>query len=113
MLWPIPDSEYVIEGIYNVFQNKIDPTTYPFPMGGSSHDRTIAESMLSDAEISINDTAGLHNELFMSFLAASIKEDEGKEPDFYGYNGAGIKAFNGVSQRKTYVTYEGVLYDGK
>jgi len=115
MLYPIPDAEYLLDGLYNVLLNKIDSSTYPYPLGGMAHAKTIEESCLAVAEIKVNDEAGLHKGLFQEALAISITNDRQREPDSYGYNGDNStdrESCNGSCRPRHSVTYEGVLPEG-
>jgi hypothetical protein len=86
LLYPRPNTEWVITYRYCVYPNIIDSSTNVYPFGGLAHMETILESVLSIAEQRGDDTIGLHTQKFTERLMASIAYDLENSPDFYGYN---------------------------
>jgi hypothetical protein len=86
IFYPIPDAAYVLSGMYDVYVNKIDRVTYPYPLGGMKHSDTIKASCLAVADKVLNDAIGVNAEDFERLLAISISQDQLTEPDYYGHN---------------------------
>lgn len=117
LLHPIPDDVYTLDGLYNVMLNKIDPTTYPYPVGGMVHGDTIMEACLLVAAQKVKtNLIGERQALYEDCLVKSISVDKEKEPDYYGYNGdnsdGGFICKPCHITDNNYMKYEGVLYTG-
>lgn len=117
MLHPIPDDVYILDGLYNVMLNKIDATTYPYPVGGMVHGNTILEAcLLIAAERQQTSKIGERKPIYEEALLQSISVDKEKEPSFYGYNGDNSEGGFSIGplrlSENNFVKYEGVIYTG-
>lgn len=117
MLWPEPDGAYDLTFKYNVLTDSMSSSrTYPF--GEAVHGECLLESCLAVAEQRVNDQRGVHWEMFMQRLAASIFYDrQTNRQEFFGYNGDSSDDRRGRPGRgRVYgvldssVTYNGTLY---
>ena len=74
IFWPVPDASMTLKYSYNVLPNALSDLK-PNPLGGMSHAETIKESCLACAEQLNEDSLGIHTNLFMQKLAASVAVD--------------------------------------
>jgi hypothetical protein len=109
MLWPVPDSAYVLRYQYVALHSKIDATNI-YPLGGMAHAQTIVVSCLAVAERrgpDINSTK--YQEQFLQMLAASIAHDRrAYTPETLGYNSDENTSI--PISRYSAVTYNDTLY---
>lgn len=113
LFYPIPDSEYILTGFINIMLNKIDRSTYPYPVGGMLHSETIKASCIACADLQVN---GIKNgdqyAEFIEKLRTSISSDTAMEPRFLGYNKDSSDYKTGKLKRNvSTITYEGVEYE--
>jgi hypothetical protein len=110
LFYPTPDASYTLYYRYNVLANKLS-TASPRALGGMRHRQTLIESCLAMAEGG-NDEEGVHLRAFQRNLAASVSYDEQvSAPKTLGYNGDPSLART-ADGLVSYVTFNGVLYDG-
>jgi len=90
LLHPTPDKAYTLLYPYQV-NPKALTNTKPYPWGGLPHAETIKAACLAAAERDDEEGAnGLHQQNFLTLLAASIKYDtQLHRADVIGYNGDG------------------------
>lgn len=86
LFFPTPDSAYTLTYRYQALLGTLT-ASLPYPVGGSQHSETVLESCLAVAEHRMDDERGLHYELFMERLRASIEQDLAQQPRYLGYNG--------------------------
>ncbi len=86
-LYPTPNDAFTMKFRYRVNPKKLE-LSRPYPYGGAEHSETLLASCLAVAEKRVNDGVTFtHQNDFMERLAASISQDQARQPDFYGYNG--------------------------
>lgn len=85
MLFPTPTTNGTLEGPYRSNPNAISDAA-PYPLGGQPHAETLLESVLSAAELKLNDERGPHYARFMELMVASIAFDRKTGPRYLGYN---------------------------
>lgn len=88
LLWPTPNAVYTLRYRYECNPNNLDATN-AYIRGGQPHMETMLESILAACEVKMNDQIGLHKQLFMERLAASVSHDrKAGAPDTLGYDDA-------------------------
>lgn len=113
VFYPTPNAAFTLTYRYNLMPSILSAEN-PYPLGGELHAQTIRESCLAIAEQQFNDTIGIHTQLFMQRLEASIRMDQrNSAPDLYGYNGDNSRDPGACvrCENRAFVTYNGVLYD--
>mgnify|MGYP003134666455 CR=1 FL=1 len=112
LVYPEPDSIYTVR-----FKGQINPNLITainkYGLGGMPHSLTFKESCLAVAERKLDDTMGIHQQSFMSCLAASISHDKKNfGADSVGFNLVGRRSGAGVRHGgDSLVKYDGTLYD--
>lgn len=85
LLWPTPDSEYVLNIRYTINPGMISEEA-ALPYGNQSASQAIVEACLAAAEEQ-GGSQGLHSKLFMEALAAAVSQDRKvNSPDTLGFN---------------------------
>ena len=112
LFYPTPDAAYVLGYQYQIMPDEIDRTTYTYPYGGMMHAEAILESCLAVAEEMLDDEIGLHNAKYQEALAASVRQDNQAQPEYYGYNGDSSDLRGKWDRRADMsgTTYDGVSY---
>jgi hypothetical protein len=88
IVWPDPDSNYVVKGRMKVGIDKL--TTGNYPLGGPQHSETLKALCLGEAEkMFLNGPAYWAAEAPV-LLAQSMADDASLRSDNLGYNGAGV-----------------------
>jgi len=82
--YPLPSEAWAFSYQYNLLLAYQMDSTTTFPVGGMAHVQTFKEACLASAEISRDDVAGLHNQLFERCLIQSIEYDRRLSPSFIG-----------------------------
>ena len=110
LFWPEPDGAYDLTYKYLALPGKLT-STLPYPYGGMAHAETLIESCLSVAESRLDDEFGLHNQLFLKQLGASISIDSRHQrAEFLGYNKDGSDGRGLAYPRSRAVTFDSTLY---
>lgn len=86
MLWPVPDSDYVLSARYHALPGSLSESR-PWPMGGALFAEVIKASCLREAELKKNKAPGPMNQVFLDRLASAVAADLRRAPDLIGYNG--------------------------
>jgi len=85
VLWfPIPDSAYTLEYVYEAYSGAISTEDNPYPLGGMKYAELVTESCLAKAEQRANDEQGLHTVEFLRLLVAGIAHDKKQGATYYG-----------------------------
>jgi hypothetical protein len=85
LLYPKPDSTYVLAYCYQVLTNKL-ATAYPYPLGGMAHSQTVLEFCLWQAELSYYEMPnGPHAQAALTAFQASMAQDLRMQPSRLGY----------------------------
>lgn len=111
--WPKADQNYQVLVQYYVNPDFLSGTA-PYAYGGPQHAQTLLEACLSEAELLLDDTAGVHAAEFQRLLTVSMDIDRRNKPMNLGYNGdrsdwtAHDRFMNW--RRPAVVTWEGVSY---
>ncbi len=74
MLWPMPDGAYTLKGRYFVMAAPLSEEQ-PYPVCPALHSQCLVESVLSVAEERLEDSSGLHGQLFLQRLQTSVDLD--------------------------------------
>lgn len=74
VLYPTPDDTYVLYARLTLRPTMIDSTNQ-FPVGGEQLAQVILESCLAAAELSLDDTTGIHGKQFAELLPFAIQAD--------------------------------------
>ncbi len=86
LLWPTPNAEYTLRYRYECNPNNLDATN-AYIRGGQPHMETMLEAVLAACEQKLNDQIGMHKQLFMERLAASVSHDrKAGSPDSIGFD---------------------------
>jgi len=113
LFWPTPDAIYNLSFAYNVMLDKLSSANM-YPLGGSVHKESILESCLKVAESRFEDNPGIHANLFLERLAASIGYDRasGHTVEYFGYAGDNSEGKDwGVDNRQlTPAEYDGTVW---
>ena len=110
MFWPSPDGVYDLTYKYLALPDKLSAES-PYPYGGMAHFETLVESCLALAETRMDDEMGIHNQLFIKQLAASISLDaRHQRAEFLGYNRDGSDGRGLAYPRSRAVTFDNILY---
>lgn len=108
IFYPEPDTSRTLNYQYAVTCDKLSASSNPNPLGGVVHRETLIESCLAMAEQRVEDSAGLHTDLFYRHLKASILRDsQGMSPKALGYCGDDSDIPRELITRATSVTYSG------
>jgi hypothetical protein len=108
--FPTPDRVLDIRYSYSVLADMLT-LDKPYPLGGAIHSDTLREACLAAAESTMDDTAGVHHNLFLMRLAASVSIDQkNSTPAFFGYNGDPANATSLRRERTGRVSYDGNYY---
>lgn len=73
-VWPTPDAEYTVSGIYSINPYQLT-STYTYPMGGLPLAECLREACLAAAELEFKGEAGIHTAMFGPRLATAISYD--------------------------------------
>ena len=85
-VWPTPDAEYTVSGIYSINPYQLT-STYIYPMGGLPLAECLRESCLAAAEVEFTGSPGVHSSLVLPRLAAAISRDrQMNNPGILGQN---------------------------
>lgn len=85
-LFPLADADYDLSFCYYLLPSALSGS-HPYAYGGAAHAETILESCFAVAEQRLDDTIGVHTQLFNERLAASIAIDRRTKPKALGYMG--------------------------
>jgi len=86
LVYPIPDSDYVLNMPHTVIPVMIDEDN-PYPLGGRVHSETIRCGMLAEAELRATGKEGHMFRQYKTRLIASVVADQRRAPTLIGYNG--------------------------
>lgn len=110
-VWPTPDSNYTLKGVYlsNPYQLTASLT---YPLGGQPHAETLRMACLAAAERDVNGEIGVNNAEFKERLIASVNWDRrATGPKWFGINADGGRNKLPSFERTGYTTYEGIYGD--
>lgn len=107
-VWPTPDANYTLRGRYLIRIVTLPADTAYLP-GGEEHAETIRTACLAAAEHEMEEGTGIHTDLFVAHLAASIDADRrAHAPETLGVEEG--DPGGGTWQRVSRTTYAGVQY---
>jgi len=99
MFWPIPDDVYTLDYTKVILPNMLVDTTAEYPYGGAIHGLTIKASCMAMAEAQEDESLGLWQKKYETFLLQSMQRDmKINRADFFGYNGDNS---NGKSDKRS------------
>jgi len=88
MLYPRPNSAYVLTYKMMILDNALTETTNEYHLGGMMHSETMLSSCLAIAEMQVENRKAERWDIFMNNLATSISNDKKSSGiDYFGYNG--------------------------
>lgn len=112
LLWPTPDSDYVLTYRYAVLPKGLLDGSREYPYGGMAHGQSILYACLMAVERSpLGDRSGTYAEAYARALLKSVEADSRNQPDSLGPNTDG-----GLSEDRTtriarvYYEKDGVRY---
>lgn len=79
IFWPIPNLDGVVVGRYNRVPTRMVADS-DRPVSGPFHDRTVLSAVLAEAELTRDDSAGVHEERYQNQLGKSITRDRRSRP---------------------------------
>jgi len=83
-VFPQSDAAYTLQFQYYILPDYLTGA-FPYALGGAEHVETILESCLAIAEQRLDDSMGVHTQLFQQRLAASVAKDRQSKPQTMGY----------------------------
>ena len=110
--WPSADSVYTLKAVYRSNPYQLSSTAV-YPLGGMPMAETLREAVLAAVERDVNDTIGVHSQLFKERLKASVNLDRRmSSPKSFGMNLDGPKQEHHPEfWRRGYVLYNNELGD--
>lgn len=86
LFFPRANADYTVSFVAHLSPPPLSESNI-FPLGGDAHSETIRQACLSAAETDVNNELGVHTQMFIDRVLASIRMDRLLKPKTFGYTG--------------------------